>query len=74
VINSPPEVVVLSVDPNENLIQMPSPIRHTMHRSYSPLSNFQCKDWPEPVPPGTHRFVADIDAAFVKQVLDLAQR
>jgi hypothetical protein len=32
------------------------------------------KQWTEPVPPQPHRLVADVDAPFEQQVLDIAQR
>jgi hypothetical protein len=34
----------------------------------------QCSDGAEPVPPETHRLVADIDTALEQQIFDLAQR
>ncbi|MFT7573510.1 MAG: hypothetical protein ACI9JL_004574 [Paracoccaceae bacterium] len=36
--------------------------------------DYHCKHWIDPVPPETHRLVADVDAAFKQQVLDLTQR
>jgi hypothetical protein len=32
------------------------------------------KQWPKPVPPDTHRSMADVDASFIKQFLDLSVR
>jgi hypothetical protein len=38
------------------------------------LPDFRGKHRTEPVPPKSHRLVADIDTALEQQVLDLAQR
>tara|TARA_E500000331_G_scaffold241837_1_gene232204 strand:- start:540 stop:701 length:162 start_codon:yes stop_codon:yes gene_type:complete len=47
------------------------PVRITMNPSYAHLRG---KHLAEPVPPGSHRLVADFDASFMKKTLDLAQR
>ena len=38
------------------------------------LPDLSRKHRTEPVPPETHRLVADVDASFEKKILDLAQR
>jgi hypothetical protein len=38
------------------------------------LSNFRGEHRTEPVPPKSHRLVADIDAAFKQEILDVPQR
>jgi len=52
---------------------MPTPIgiRGT---SNTPLPDFRSKHRIEPIPPKPHCLVADIDATFKEQVLDLPQR
>ena len=40
----------------------------------APLSDLRREQWTEPVPPEPHRLVADLDAALVQQILDVAQR
>ena len=40
----------------------------------APFSDLRCEHRAEPVPPKTHRLVADIDTVLEQQVLDLAQR
>jgi hypothetical protein len=42
--------------------------------SNAPYSDLRCEHRAEPVPPKTHRLVADIDTALEQKVLDLAQR
>jgi len=74
VVNGPPQVVDFAVDPHENLIQMPPPLRQAPYRRNPLLSDFRCKHRSEPVPPGTYCFVADIDPSLLEQVFDLAQR
>ncbi len=38
------------------------------------LANFSGKDWAKPVPPKSNGFVANIDAAFIQQILYLLKR
>ncbi|MEO6716698.1 MAG: hypothetical protein ABIM50_05555 [Novosphingobium sp.] len=38
------------------------------------MPDIGCEDRPEPVPPLPHGLVADVDAAFEEQVLDIPQR
>jgi hypothetical protein len=47
------------------------PVRITMNSSYARLRG---KHLAEPVPPEPYRLVADIDASFMKKILDLPQR
>ena len=37
-------------------------------------ADFLGKDWFEPLPPEPNGFVADVEAAFMQQVLDIAKR
>ena len=72
-INRAPQVMRLAVDPNKHLIQVPAPVRiRTMMNP--PLPDLRSEHRAEPVPPETHRLVADIDATFEQHVLNLAQR
>ena len=73
VIDGPPEVMSLAVDLHEHLIQMPPPVT-SAHALDAVPSDLAGEDRAEPVSPEPHRFVADIDAAFVEQVLDVPQR
>ena len=62
----------LAVDPDKHLIKMPAPLRieSMMNTAFPDLGS---KQWAKAVPPVPHRFVRDIDASFVEQVLDLSQ-
>ena len=40
----------------------------------APLPDLCGEYWPKPVPPQTHRLVADVDATFEQNVFNLAQR
>ena len=40
----------------------------------APLPDLRGEHWPKPVPPQTHRLVADVDATFEQNVFNLAQR
>jgi len=73
VIYSPPQVVRFSVDLHENLVQMSLPIRMCA-KLLNPLpSDLHGEQWPKPVPPETDRFMADIDPAFVQQILHIPE-
>jgi len=73
VINGTPEIMRLAIDPDENLVQVPAPVRipTVMNASFPDLHG---EHRTETVPPETHSLVADIDATLKQQVLDLAQR
>ena len=40
----------------------------------APFPDLGREDWTKTVPPEPNRFVADVDAAFVEQILDIAKR
>ena len=71
-IDSPPKIVSLTVDLHEHLVQMPAPSAgfHTLDPALSDLSS---EHRAEPMPPISHRFMADIDAAFVQQIFHIAK-
>ncbi len=74
VVHGPPKLVCLAVDLHENLVQMPLPMcpwPHPVHPSAADLSR---KHRTEPVPPEPNGFVADLDAAFMQQILHIAER
>ena len=71
-IHSSPEVVPLTVDLDEHLVEMPTPAAG-FHSGHATLFDLRRKEWPEPMPSIPYGFVADIDASFVKQVLDVPQ-
>ena len=73
-IHGAPEVVHLTVDLHEHLVQVPLPVRVCAHLADPFLADLCGKQRAKSVPPKSNRFVADIDAAFVQQILDIAER
>ena len=73
VIDSAPEVVPLTVDLHEDLVEMPTPVARSQPLDPA-FSYLVCEHRPEPVPPVAHCFVADIDTPLVQQILDVSQR
>jgi len=63
----------LSIDPDEHLVQVPTPARiRSMMKA--PLPYLRGKHRTETVPPEPHRLVADVNAPLGEQILDLPQR
>lgn len=73
-IDRPPKIVGFTADPYEHFVEMPAPLRVGPHTSGTLLLDRGRKQGTEPVPPGSRRLVADIDPAFLKQILNLTQR
>tara|TARA_R110002073_G_scaffold34954_2_gene102905 strand:- start:1578 stop:2006 length:429 start_codon:yes stop_codon:yes gene_type:complete len=74
VINRAPGIVKLAVYLYENLVQVSPPLGVGSHRRASFLADLCREHWPEPVPPEAHRFMRDVDAPFVEQILHVSQR
>ena len=72
-INGTPQIVRLPIDPHEHFVQVPAPVRVRMKMNPT-LPDLRCKQRTEPVPPEPYRLVADVDATFGQQILDLSQR
>jgi len=66
--------VTLAIDFHEDLVEVPAPVRMHSHPIDPLAPDLGRKHRPEPVPPKTYRFMAEIDAALGQQVLDVAQR
>ena len=73
VIYSAPEVVPLTIDLHEDLVEMPTPATrfHTPDPAFPDLGGKHRSEAMPPVPDG---FVADVDAALMQQILDVSQR
>jgi hypothetical protein len=69
-----PKVVRLAVDLLEHLIQVPLPIRIYAHLADPFLVDLSGKQRAKSVPPVPHNFVADVDAALVRKVLDVSEQ
>jgi hypothetical protein len=74
VIDSPPEVMGDAVDLHENLVQVPPPMRKGPHSIHPLAANLGGEHWPKSVPPEPHGLMADLDAALMQEVLDVAER
>ena len=74
VVDSPPEIVPLTVDLHENLVEMPAPMPEISHRLDPAAPDLGRENRPEPVPPEPHRLVTNVNPAFEQQVLHIAQR
>jgi len=74
VVNRSPKIVGFSADSYEHFVEMPAPPCSGPHLSGTLLPNLGRKQGTKPVPPGSYRLVADIDPAFLEQILDLTQR
>ena len=71
-IDSPQYIMPLAVDLHEHLIKIPAPAAG-LHSSNTPFSDLRRKHWAEPMPPESHSLMADIDAALVQQILEIAK-
>ena len=73
VVHRAPQVVPLAVDLHEHLVEMPLPVARS-HPVDPALLDLTGEHRAKPMPPKSNSFVADIDAALVKQILDVSQR
>jgi len=74
VINGAPKIVALAVDLYEHLVDVPAPAREGPHLVDAPAPDLGGEHWSKPMPPEPDRLVADVDPAFVQQVLDIPER
>jgi hypothetical protein len=71
-IDGPPEIVLFAVDLHEHLVQVPAPA--TGFHAFDPaLTDLGSKHRPEPMPPISDGFMADIDAPFMEQIFNIAK-
>ena len=73
-IHGAPEVVHLAVDLHVNLVQVPLPVRKGLHPTDPVSADLCCKHRAKSVPPITHSFVADLYAALVQKIFNIAKR
>jgi hypothetical protein len=73
-VDGTPEVISLPTDLHEDFVQMPLPLRRLSHSFGSACADLVREVSTEAVYPMPDRFVADIDPALMKQVLDVPQR
>ena len=72
-IDGPQEVVHLAVDFHLHLVEVPPPLAALAHAFDAPSADFGREDWSETVLSVANSFVADLDAAFVEDILQLPQ-
>jgi len=73
VIDSPPEVMPLTVDLHEHRVQVPLPAAQSypIDTAFADLGG---EHRAKPVPPKPHRLVANVGAALVEQIFHISQR
>lgn len=74
VIDGAPEIVQITIDANEDLIKVPSPLWVRTQGSRPLLTDQTGEAWAEPVPPDPDGLMAHVNAALMQQILDLSQR
>ena len=72
-IDRSPKVVLNAIDLYEDLIQVPLPLSVLAHENRSLLSDFASECRAKSIDPESHALVANVDAALVEQVLDIAK-
>lgn len=72
-IDSPPEVMTLTVNFYKHLVQVPPPAAE-FHPLDPPLSDLRSEHRTEPDLPEPDGFMANVDAALMQQIFDLPQR
>lgn len=73
-IDCAPEIMSLTSDFDEDLVQVPVPLRTPSHGFGPPFPDLMREVSPEPVDPVTDRFMANVDTALVKQIFNIPQR
>ena len=68
VINRTPQGVRLAIDPDENLVEVPSPLEKALMMLNALLPYPGGKDGTEPVPPQPHGFMANVDAPLEQNI------
>ncbi len=70
VIYRTPEIMRLTIDPDEHLVEVPAPLwkRPMMNASFPDRGG---ERWTEPVPPVPNRLMADIDTALEQEIFYL---
>lgn len=72
-IDCTPQVMRLSVYLHKDLIEVPLPLRDLTHIAGPADADLAGKHRAETINPEPHALMADIDSAFVQQILDIAQ-
>ncbi len=73
-IDGSPEIVGLSVDLHEHLVQVPLPLGDMTHVAGAADADLAGEHRPEPINPQPHALMADIDPALMEKVFDIPKR
>ena len=71
-VDGPPHVMGFAVDLHEDLVQMPLVVGVAAHPLDSGFADFRGEKRAKPHPPKSDGLMADIDAALVQEVFDIA--
>ncbi len=75
VVNGTPQVICLAIDLHKYFVQVPSPVGVIPgRRMKSFLTDLARKQGTKSIPPIADCFMADINAAFMKKIFDIAKR
>ena len=69
-----PEVHHLAIQLHEHLVQVPTPVPETPHPQHTLAADLTRKHRAEPVPPESHRLMAEVDPALEKKILHIQKR
>ena len=72
VIDGPPKIMDLAVDLHENPVDVPAPAAE-ISSPHPLLADIAGEHRTEAIPPKSHRLMADVDAAFMQQILHIPQ-
>ena len=73
-VDSSPEIAGLAIDLHKDLIEVPPPLRDLAHVASSSHPDLAGEHRPETVHPCPNALVANVDAALVEKVFDVAKR
>jgi len=73
-VHGTPKVVRLGVDLHKHLMQVPLLVRVCLHPVCSFFSYLSRKHRAKIIPPKPNGLLADVDAAFVQQILNIPKR
>ena len=68
------EIVLVTVDLHKDPIHLPAPLGNLARRPGSAFLDLTGEEQPKPVDPFPHALMANVDAAFVQQVLGISER
>ncbi len=73
-VDGAPEVLLLAIDSDEQLVEMPPPMRVGAHLLDPPPADLTGEHRAKAVPPETDWLLADVDAAYMQQIRHIVER